>query len=459
MQRDQPIKQELSRLARIATPIMITNVSMMFMGVVDTFMVGKISSTELAAVGAASNVYWFIVVFGSGLLNSLDTLISQAFGAKQFKAAYQYLYQGILAGLASCIIMIPACYLVAYFYYLVGADEQVLQSVRDYLYVIAWGTPFIMIFSCYQKFWQAQGITLPITLIMILCNVINYFADDAVVLGKYGFPQMGAVGVAWASWATRFACVGMVLCYTHWKFKHDRSPFVAIIEKLKTEGTKRFKYHPLQQRKIWQLGVPSAIQIFFEAGAFMLASVVAASLSVISLAAHNVVLMIAATAFMMPLGISAATSVRVGYHIGKGNQMLAKHAGWLGIAMGAAVMTVSAFIVLTFSKPLVSVFTRDVLVVETALKMMVLVGIFQVFDGIQVTISGAMRGAGNTRSPMYAYIFGYYVVGLSLALHLCYTKNLGIYGIWVGLATALIIASIILLWMWQRTISRPIKVS
>ena len=194
--------------------------------------------------------------------------------------------------------------------------------------------------------------------------------------------------------------------------------------------------------------MPAAGHTALEVGAFTIATFVAGALGAVPLAAHNVCLIMAAFTFMFPLGFSAAAAVRVGTYIGAGQPERARVAGWLCIGTSVAVMSMFALGYVTFPRVLLGWFSTDSDVVALGAKILMIVALFQMADGTQVSTTGALRGLGNTRAAMIANLVGHYPIGLALGLALCFPLGLGAVGLWGGLAAGLISVAVMLVRTW-----------
>jgi MATE family multidrug resistance protein len=161
---------------------------------------------------------------------------------------------------------------------------------------------------------------------------------------------------------------------------------------------------------------------------------------------------IAALSFMVPLGVSSAGAVRVGHAIGALDPARASAAGWTAILLGLAFMTAAAAVFLIAPRPLVSVFTTQAAVVELGSVLLFVAAIFQLFDGLQIVATGVLRGAGDTRTPMITNLASHWFVGLPVGYSLCFLLGFGVVGLWIGLSTGLIIAGLVLVWVWHRRI-------
>jgi MATE family multidrug resistance protein len=203
-------------------------------------------------------------------------------------------------------------------------------------------------------------------------------------------------------------------------------------------------------KHLLHLGMPSAFHLLLELGAFGVATVLAGKISPAALAAHQIVLNYAAMAFMVPLGISAAAAISVGHALGADDRAKARRAGWLALALGVAFMSVITVLFFVVPRPLIALYTHDSAVVAIGVPLFMLASIFAIFDGVQIIATGALRGQGLTRAPMLANLGAYWALGLPLGAVLCFWAHWGVFGVWTGLTTALIVISVVLFIYWNR---------
>jgi MATE family multidrug resistance protein len=317
------------------------------------------------------------------------------------------------------------------------------EAFRGYIQIILWSLPGLFIYAVLQRYWQARHIVLPFTYLIIVANVLNLLACFAFGLGWWGFPRMEVKGIALATVCCRYVMVFGVVLFTWWKFRAItwRPP----------------AYDAATQREIFRLGIPAAGHTGLEIGAFTTATIVVGSLGAVPLAAHHVSLMLAAFTFMFPLGFASSAAVRVGYHVGGRRTNHAGTAGWLCIGLSAAVMSLCALAYLLFPRVMLGWFSKDPAVLNLGARILAIVAIFQIADGVQISAAGALRGAGNTRSSMLANLIGHYPIGLALGLTLCFLTPLGVVGMWIGLAAGLMSVAVILLRVWAVTARDPGK--
>lgn len=437
------LRVELRDTLKLAAPIVLNQVGHMSMGLVDTLVSGRISTTALAGLGLAANFYWTFTSVCVGCLLVLDTYFSQSVGARDARALGRYLGQSFWSCLIVTGLSVVSIGVGAELYLRLAKAGGMTEAVSDYIWTIIWCTPSLFFYFVLQRYWQARHRVLPFTVIILAANVLNLMACFAFGLGHFGFPRLGVKGIAMATVISRYAMLAAAVGFTWWQL---RPPSLRL--------------HRLDwgvQRAFLRLGLPAASHTALEIGAFTIATFVVGALGAVPLAAHHVSLMMAAFTFMFPYGFGSAAAVRVGMFVGAGQPKRARVAGWLCIGVSVAVMTLFAVGYLAVPRFLLGCFTSDPAVIELGVKILMLVALFQIADGTQVSATGALRGLGNTRAAMTANLIGHYPIGLALGLVLCFWLNRGALGIWTGLAAGLISVAVMLLRAWMgmtRDLSR-----
>ena len=435
------LRDELKDTLKLAWPLVLNQVGTMSMAMVDTLVAGHISTVALAGLGLAANFYWTLAGVCAGCLLAFDTYFSQAVGAKDDQRLGVYLAQSIWACAILTVLAAVAIFGGHLLYVWLAPASPAKTAFAIYIHNIVWCLPAIFFYFILQRYWQARRHVLPFTIIILGGNVLNLFACMAFGLGKWGFPRLEIAGIAQSTLMARYAMLAAAIAYTTWQIKPLR--------------LRMPNFDPLLQKQIFKLGLPAAGHIGLEVGAFGLATFIVAVLGAAPLAAHHVSLMLASFTFMFPLGFSSAAAVRVGTFVGAGQMIRARLAGWLCIGLSMAVMSLFALGYFIFRRPLLGLFTQDQAVVDVAANLLILVGLFQIADGTQVSTTGALRGIGNTRAPMIANLIGHYPIGLLLGLLLCFGFGFGAVGIWSGLSIGLIVVAIILVRFWMRLTRDP----
>jgi MATE family multidrug resistance protein len=207
-------------------------------------------------------------------------------------------------------------------------------------------------------------------------------------------------------------------------------------------------------RRLITLGFPAAMQFTFESGVFALTTALIAKLGAVPLASHQIALNTVAFTYMVPLGIASAAAVRVGQAIGRKDPQGADDAGSTAIFLGAAFMTLMSIALMAIPRWIARVYTPDAAIIRSTIYLLYAGAAFQLFDGFQTVATGALRGLGDTRTPMFCHFTAYWVIGLPLGAWLCFRRGWGAFGLWSGLSLALILIGIVLLWVWRKRVHR-----
>jgi multidrug resistance protein, MATE family len=434
------LRHEFGPMFRLAVPVVFSELGWMTMAIVDTLMVGRLGAAAIGVVGLGGAIFYAVALFGLGILLGLDTLVAQAFGAGDVDRCHRALRQGLyLAVLATPVIM-AVCWLVPPFFPSWRINPAVATKVAPFLRALSCGTLPLLAYAAFRRYLQATGHLRPVTFAMISANLINVFGNWMLVYGHLGIRALGPTGSGWSTAISR-TYLAVMLGFFVWYF--DREKGAGLFHQ-----APRFEW-PLFKELV-KLGAPSASQISLEVGAFSLATVLAGRLTPAALAAHQIVLNCASFAYMVPLGVSSAAAVRVGHAVGRREWGVARRAGWIAVGLAVAFMTCTAILFVTAPRWILGLFSPDPQTVAIGVALLAVAAVFQVFDAAQAVITGALRGLGNTRTPMLANLFGYWVFGLPAGYWLCFHRGWGLLGLWWGLSAGLIVIAVFLLLVWAR---------
>ncbi len=427
-------------MVTLAVPVVLSELGWMAEGIVDTIMVGKLGPAAIGAVALGNAVCNTPSLFGIGLLLGLDTLVAQAYGRRDHDECHRWLAQGVyLASIAAPPLMLMV-YLASFGFVHFGINSVVAAPAAAYLRILNWGTLPLLLYGGTRRYLQGVGDVRVITVTFVAANLLNWFGNWMLIYGKLGMPALGVNGSAISTVISRVFMAAALLGFA-WRYERKR-------------GHSLFSHWagPSLERlqRLVRLGAPAAAQILLEVGAWNLVTLSAGWLTPVALATHQIVLNYASLTFMVPLGVASAAAVSVGHAVGAGDGERARRAGWLALGLGTTSMLLAAVAFLLGPGPLIAVYTRDPQVMAVGRSLLVLAAVFQIFDGIQVVSTGALRGLGETKIPMLANLVGYWVIGLPLGLMLCFVLHWGIYGLWIGLLAALLLIAAILLTRWNR---------
>ncbi|HEV8412861.1 MAG TPA: MATE family efflux transporter [Bryobacteraceae bacterium] len=423
-------------MIRLAGPLVLAELGWMAMGVVDTMFVGRVGAEAIGAVGLGTMVFYGVSISAAGLLLGLDTLVARAYGAGDRDDCRRSLASGLwLAGLMIPFVM-GAVWALEAILPAFGVDQAVLRDTGPYLHALIWSAPPLLIYFALRRYLQALHIARPVMITLLTANLVNLAGNWILVLGHLGAPRLGAEGAGWATCFSRVYMAG-ALAYVLWK----RDPQVLHIS---------WRPHAERMWALLKLGAPAAGQMAVEIGVFATVTVLVSKLNATALAGHQIALTTVSTTFMMPLGVSSAAAVRVGFALGKGNRPAAARAGWMALGLGAAVMSAAAIVLLTVPEWIARLFSPEVAVIAAAATILRVAAFFQLFDGLQIVVTGSLRGAGDTRTPMLCHLIGYWVIGLPLGAALCFGRGMGAPGLWIGLSAGLIAIGVVLTAFWWR---------
>ncbi|MGH9607324.1 MAG: MATE family efflux transporter [Terracidiphilus sp.] len=443
---DVNLREELRAMVALSVPVVLSELGWMLQGVVDTIMVGRLGPASIGAVALGNAVCYTPTLFGVGLLLGLDTLVSQAHGRKDHDECHRWLAQGVYLACIGALPIMLLLFAASFAFMRFGITPAVASPAGGYLRLLLWGTLPLLLYSGTRRYLQAVGEVRVVTVTYVLANLVNWFGNWVFIYGKLGMPAMGVRGSAVSTVASRVLMALMLLGFA-WRYERRRG-------------------HPLFRRwagpslkrlgALTRLGAPAGGQILLEVGAWNLATISASWLTPVALATHTIALNYASLTYMVPLGISSAAAISVGQAVGGGDAARARRAGWLALGLGVSFMLLAAVVFLAAPGPLIALYTTDPRVMAIGPGLLSIAAAFQIFDGVQTVSTGALRGLGETRIPMFANLIGYWALGLPLGLTLCFVLREGLYGLWAGLTLALVVIAAILIWRWRRDSARVV---
>ena len=440
-----PTSGELREMARIAAPIVVVNLGLMLQGTIDTVMLGRVSSEALAA-GAVGSLYFFsIIIFGIGLLMSLDPVVAQALGARDDEAMRRGVQRGVILAVLSAIFAALLLWPAERMLTLLKQPEAIIPDAAAYVrWSIAGLLPF-QLFNAFRQTLQAMHRVLPMALAVVIANLLNVFLNWVFIYGNLGAPAMGVVGAAHATWITRWVMVALILWFA-WR---DLGPA------LRPWRRESFAYEPLA--RMIAIGAPVGLQLSAEGIAFGFTGIMMGWLGTVTLAGHQVTLSIVSLTFMVPMGVAGAGAVMVGRAVGAGDMDAARRDAVAALACGIGFMMLTATLFMTMPGSLARLYTPDGATIAMALLLLPVAGVFQVFDGIQVVSAALLRGIGDTRVPMVLHLLSFWAVGIPLGAFLSFTMGWGPTGLWWGLTAGLASAGVLQLARVRSRLSRDIR--
>ncbi len=440
-----PTREEFRALLRLALPVVVVQVGLMMMGVVDTIMVGRVSPQALGSV-ALGNLYFFtMAVIGMGTLMALDPLVSQAVGAGDAAGVARGLQRGILLAVG---LTIPACLgllLIRPFLTATGQPAELIPGATQFGHLMIPGMLPFYLFIVFRQTLQALGRLAPIVWVTIGANVLNALLDWVLIYGHAGVPALGVAGSALATSISRWVLAAALL-FVGWRELGPR-----------LRPWRRESWDRGALGRMLRLGLPIGAQMWLEYGVFALVGALMGRIGTLAVAGHQIALNLSSIVFMVPLGLGAAAAVLVGHAIGAADLPRARRAAVGPLTVGVGFMMLVAAIFVLVPGRLARLYTPDEGVLAIAGPLIVLGGVFAIFDGLQAVCMGILRGIGDTRVPVVICILGYWLVGFPASLFLGFRMGLGPAGLWWGLVLALAVTAGILLFRVRSRLRRPLS--
>lgn len=441
------IRREIPLMLRLALPLVAAEIGWMVMGIVDTIMVGHLPNSAIALGAAAlGQVMYHTLAFGiGGILLGLDTVLSQAFGGKRIDDANRSLQHGLVLGAILTVILMSIVALMPFGFSHLHTDPQILALANPFLNALNWGTPALILWLVLRRYLQAFNHPFSIAFTLISANLINVLFNWLFIYGHHwrylSIPAWGVAGSGWSTMLSRcYQAAVMVAFLVYYQRRHNYGLFQT-----------RWRYESARMRELLRLGAPVGAQIFVEIAIFGAVTAIISTLGALPLAGHQIALDCASFTFMVPMGISTATSVRVGQAIGRGDAAAARAAGWTGILLSSCFMLFASCVFIAIPGTIARGFSPSPAVIAATVPLLFIVAVFQLFDGLQMTATGALRGAGNTSIGLYVHLAAYWAIGLPVGLYFGFRQHLGAAGLWSGLCIGLILAGIALTTIWYRT--------
>ncbi|GAB6262469.1 MATE family efflux transporter [Photobacterium sp. R1] len=439
---------ETKRLLKLAIPVLIASVAQTAMSFIDTVMAGSVSATDMAAVSVASSIWMPAILFGIGVLLAMVPIVAQLNGSGQKeKIPFQVQHSFLLALLLSVpviLVLYNAGVLIDYM-----ALESVLsEKTIGYLHAVLYAVPALFLFQALRSFSEGLSLTVPGMVIGFIGLLANIPLNWVFVYGKFGAPALGGVGC------------GVATAIVYWLMFFAMLIYVLVNKKLNRIRLFNTLYQPEMSTvtRQFKLGFPIAAALFFEVSLFAAIALLIAPLGSIVVAAHQIAINFSSLVFMLPMSLSAATSIRVGHQLGEKNFDGARISSHCGIWLGVAVSLTTAVLTVIFREPIGLLYTDNPEVVSLAAQLLFLAAVYQCSDAIQVVAAGALRGYKDMQAIFVRTFIAYWIFGLptgyTLGMTHLVTEPMGPHGFWIGNVVGLTAAAIMLttrlLWLQRQ---------
>jgi multidrug resistance protein, MATE family len=440
-------RKHFSKTFYLAYPVMLSQLGQVMVGVADSVMVGQLGAIPLAAASLANSIFMVVLMFGIGVSMAITPLVAMADGIEKPKRIAKLFRHGFVINMATGLVMFILIVLFSPALQHMNQPEAVVDLSIPYLAIITLSLIPFMFFQTFKQFAEGLSQTKQAMYIIIICNLFNVFLNWVLIYGNLGFPPLGLNGAGWATLISR-VLMGLVIAYYVWSSPRYKNYQVSL-----RMNSLSF---PMVS-KMLRIGVPTGFQFIFEVGAFSTAAIMMGWIGVTALAAHQIAINLASISYMMASGLSAAAMVRVGNQLGRNDIKTLREVGFTSFGMVGLFMLCSALLFIVFRNFLPSLYIDDITVIEMSSSLLIIAGLFQLSDGIQVVGLGALRGMSDVRVPTIVTLVAYWVIGLPLGYVFAFMLDFGAEGIWYGLLIGLTVTGVLLLARFNRLSAKLIK--
>ncbi|MCD7969859.1 MAG: MATE family efflux transporter [Alistipes sp.] len=424
----------------LAGPVVLSQVGQVTVQLFDNAMVGRIGAGPLAAVGFGSTVFFLVFIFVNGLTMGITPLVGEQYskGSHRNSAAY-FQNSLILYPLLGVAAFLLSQAIIPLMYHMGQPTEVVDNALPYYRYVTLSILPF-MLFASFRQFLEGVGNTMANMFIIITANLLNIFLNWVFIYGNLGFEAMGAAGAGFSTLIARMLMPAMAFAYFYGKDRFRRY-FLYF---------SRSNFTWTWNRDLLGLGTPIAAQMMLEGSAFALSSLMMGWIGENEIAANQVTMSVSNFAFMVVVGLGAATTIRVSHEYGRGNLRELKMAANASyhITLAWNILCASLFVIFRYRIP--AAFVSDPAVLDLASHLILFAAAFQFSDGLQCISIGILRGMQDVRAVMFIAFFSYIVVNLPIGYLLAFVLGMGPGGLWLGFIIGLSVAAMLLISRFRR---------
>ena len=439
-------RRELRATLLLAAPLAAANLAQMLVYAIDVIFVARLGEEALAAASLSTSLFGLMMWCFSGLTGACSPLIAAELGRRKHavREVRRSVRMALWLALACSVIGMLISANGEAILRLTGQDPEVSRRAGLFLLVLLWAMPAALISNVLRSFVSALGRPVIATLITVLSIVVNSAGNYAFVFGHWGAPALGLSGSAWSSVVTSWVAVGAYA----WLIRSDRR-----LRRYSVFG-RWWRTEWSRMTDLLRIGVPIALIILAEGGLFSSAAFLMGLIGQPQLAGHTVALQVAALAFQIPFGIGQAVTIRVGYHFGAGDHAAIARAGKAALVMALGYLALPAALMILTPRLVLQLYVdpgaaKNAAMVGYAVQFLAVAAAFQLFDGMQAVLAGALRGLQDTRMPMLLALAGYWLIGFGTSVALGFATPLAGLGVWLGLAAGLVVVSLLLLQRWQ----------
>ncbi len=433
-------KEQYKKTLKLAAPVMLSQVGVSAVQLFDNAMVGQLGALPLAAVSFGGSVFFMVFIFTTGIALGLTPLVGEQYAQGRLQEAAKYFQNSFVLFLVAALAAFGLLHALIPFMYHMGQPVEVVDMAIPYYKFLVWSIIPYMLFCCFKQFLEGVGNTTVNMVIIITSNLINIFFNWLFIYGHWGCPQMGAAGAGFATFISRVCMPLFAVCFFVLapKFKAYLLYFKA----------RFFRWQYI--KALLKVGAPIALQMLMEGSAFALTSIMMGWLGTSVIAGNQIAMTVSNFAFMILVGLSSATTIRISHEYGRGDMTELKRAAYASYHLGLMWNTFTAIMFITLREPIARIFTSDPDALRVASYLLIFVAAFQFSDGLQNITIGILRGIQDVKKIMLVAFLSYIVINLPVGYLLAFVLGMGPGGLWIGFIFGLSIAAIQLIFRFRK---------
>lgn len=428
---------ELKQLLHLMWPILITQFSQAGLGLIDTIMAGRLSAQDLAAIAVGVGIWIPIMLLFSGIMIAATPLVAEAKGARETHKiatiARQSLWLALALGLIAFIVLQLSPALLPW----MGVPDNLIPKASLFLHSIAFGMPAVTAYAALRSYSEALGYPRPVTVISLLALLAIVPLNTIFMYGLGPIPALGSAGCGVATAIVQWLMLFCLALYIKKTSVYQSVQVFAQWEKL----------DPVWIKKIFMLGFPIGLAIFFEVSLFSTAAIVVSPLGETMLAAHQIAMSVTSQLFMIPMSLAIAITIRTGMYYGEKNWAAMYNVQKIGFATATTFALGTMLLLGLFRDEILAVYTQDPAVIQVGFSLLLFALAYQLMDAWQITAAGCLRGMQDTQGPMWITLVAYWFIAFPCGVYFTRIRDdIGVAGVWLGLIIGLSIACILLIW-------------
>ena len=428
----------------LAVPVMLGQLGHVLVGFADNIMVGELGAPALAAVSLANSIFFILMGLGVGFSFAMTPLISEADAAKNYMEGKKSYQHGVIILSVLGVVLAGILLLMEPLLGMMNQPEDVVVLAIPYYNVLAFSMIPLLIFQAIKQFTDGLSLTKYAMIAILGSNCINVLLNYILIYGKFGAPALGAVGAAYGTLVSRILMIFVLLYFISKRKKFQ--PYKIAISWFSLEKERVIK--------IFKLGYPTALQMFFEIGIFASAVLLSGMIGTDEQAANQIALNLSTMTFMVATGVAVTATIRVGNQKGLKDYYNLKRIAISNVVLMIIISIIAAIGFMSLRTYLPWIYIDDENVVNIAAKLLIIAGLFQISDGIQVVVLGALRGLQDMYVPMWLVFVSYWIIGFPVCYYLGLKTDLGTFGVWIGLLVGLTVSATLLYIRFQRLTKR-----